>query len=263
VKNILGLAPSYLRYIEPFVGGGAVLYAAAVPGSIAADVYAPLIALWKLVQSEPKRVIDNYRIQWQAVNAELDMCELSSPDTLVPKYYYAVRERFNATHDPLDLNFIMRTCVNGIVRFNDRGDFNNSFHLSRRGMLPATFEKIVCKWTKVIQGVEFRCQDFEVTLSEAKKGDFIYMDPPYAGNKQRYIADLDVEKLFRCLEDLNRRDVRWALSFDGYRGDKDLTYDVPTDLFKRCEVLPNGLSAVRRVLSGVNEEVKESLYLNY
>ena len=46
----------------------------------------------------------------------------------------------------------MRTCVNGIVRFSKKGDFNNSFHLSRKGMLPPRFAKIVRDWSAHIQG---------------------------------------------------------------------------------------------------------------
>jgi DNA adenine methylase len=262
---ILGLAPSYRRYIEPFVGGGAVLYAAASPGSIASDVYRPLIELWQLVLHQPQTVIENYRVQWQAVTDELDGLDLNNlpSNAALPAYFYKIRDRFNQAEDPLDLNFIMRTCVNGIVRFNDKGAFNNSFHLSRRGMTPDRFEKVVHAWNPVIQGVEFACQDYGETLSRASEGDFVYLDPPYAGNKQRYTADLDLVRFFDELESLNRKGVKWALSFDGTRGERSLIHDVPKSLYKRHQMLASGLSAVHKVLNGPVEAVEESLYLNY
>jgi DNA adenine methylase len=157
----------------------------------------------------------------------------------------------------------MRTCVNGIVRFNDEGEFNNSFHLSRSGMEPQRFKSIVDSWHSVIQGVEFVCQDYAATVSAAESGDFVYFDPPYAGNKQRYIEDLDLERFFLTLEELNRRGVKWALSFDGRRGEKDLTHAVPASLFRRQRFLAGGNSAVNKVLNGPVEQVEESLYLNY
>jgi DNA adenine methylase len=263
--TIIQLMPSFNRYLEPFLGGGALLYAVAVPGSIACDIYKPLIDLWCLIQSHPQFVIENYTEQWQAVNEELDSLNLEklSKNVSFPEYYYKVRDRFNSNKSPLDLNFVMRTCVNGIVRFNKQGDFNNSFHLSRRGMLPQRFSKIVSEWHKVLKGVDFMCQDYAETLELAEKGDFVYLDPPYAGNKQRYAGELDIKRFFIELEKLNVKGVNWALSFDGHRGGHDLVYDVPKSLYKRHSFIYSGLSAVNKVLNGPVEEVRESLYLNY
>ena len=249
--KIQALMPSYNRYCEPFLGGGALLYLAAKPNSIAGDVYKPLIDLWKLVQSNPELVVSNYREQWKLLQKDL------------PAHFYTVRERFNESKSPLDLSFLMRTCVNGIVRFNDAGSFNNSFHLSRRGMTPENFEQVVDSWSKRLLGVKFVCQDYEHTLTETKRGDFVYLDPPYAGNKQRYVSDLDCDRLFHVLEGLNKRGVKWSLSFDGQRGDTDLSHPVPTGIYKRKYLIASGNSAVGKVLNGPIEAVKESLYLNY
>jgi len=257
--------PSYRRYYEPFVGGGAVLYLAAWPGSVAGDLYEPLIHLWRLVQSDPEKVVSDYKRQWRSLQEELagiDVAAMKKGNGL-PQYYYAVRSRFNQSNDPLDLSFLMRTCVNGIVRFNDEGAFNNSFHLSRKGMEPARFAHAVQSWHQVIQGVRFVCQDYAETVAEAESGDFVYFDPPYAGNRQRYIEGLDLARFFKTLDELNSRGVKWALSFDGRRGGVDLTHEVPTSLYKRRLFLNSGNSAVGKVLNGPVEAVEESLYLNY
>jgi DNA adenine methylase len=264
-NHIADLIPKFERYIEPFLGGGSMLYKAAKPGSIASDIYAPLINLWKIVQKSPNDLINNYKEQWEAVNEELNSYDVANlpKNEKIPKYFYSVRDRFNENKDPMDLNFIMRTCVNGIVRFNDKGEFNNSFHLSRRGMEPARFEKVVNLWHPRINGISFFCEDFETTLSMAKKGDFVYLDPPYAGNMQRYIGDIDLERLFSALDSLNIKGVKWALSFDGHRGEKNLVHAVPDSLYKQHVFIFSGQSAVKRVLGGQQEDVRESLYLNY
>lgn len=249
--RIAAFAPSHDRYYEPFLGGGALLYMLGKRGAVGADIYAPLIAFWNLVRDDAERLIADYTEQWTALQADL------------PGYFYVVRERFNAEQRPEDLNFLMRTCVNGIVRFSKGGQFNNSFHLSRRGMLPPRFAKIVREWSAHVQGIEFRNGDFEQTTADAKAGDFIYLDPPYAGNKQRYIGDLDVDRFYRVLDDLNRRGVKWALSFDGARGETAYDYGLPTEVYKRKELLNSGYSAVAKVLNGPVEMVTESLYLNY
>ena len=248
---IAAQVPPHGRYFEPFLGGGALLYLLGKPGSIGGDVYAPLIAFWELVRDKPEHLITDYTMQWKSLQVDF------------PGYYYVVRDRFNAQHSPEDLNFLMRTCVNGIVRFSKTGKFNNSFHLSRKGMLPERFAGVVCKWTARLNGVEFRAGDFETNTADATVDDFVYLDPPYAGNKQRYIGDLEVERFLRVLEDLNRRGVKWALSFDGARGDTAYDFTIPRDVYKRKKLINSGHSAVSKVLNGPLEWVTESLYLNY
>jgi len=265
VPALLRYLPSHGRYLEPFLGGGALLYAAAGPGSIAGDSYRPLIELWRLLRDSPALVVADYRAQWQELARELDRLDRDglAAGTPLPAYFYRVRERFNRENNPLDLNFIMRTCVNGIVRFNGQGQFNNSFHLSRRGMRPDRFAGAVLQWGPAMRGVEFSCADYAETLARAVPGDFVYLDPPYAGNRQRYAASLDLEAFFANLDRLNARNVKWALSFDGRRGIEDLLHDVPKSLYRRHVLLPSGASAVNKVLNGSVQAVTESLYMNY
>jgi DNA adenine methylase len=249
--RIAALAPPHDRYYEPFLGGGALLYRLGRPGAVGGDIYGPLIGFWTMVRDDPEALVLDYTRQWTALQADL------------PGYFYTVRDRFNAGHSPADLNFLMRTCVNGIARFSKDGRFNNSFHLSRSGMRPERFAGIVRRWSAHIQTMAFRHGDFEQTTADARAGDFLYLDPPYAGNRQRYIGGLDVQQLHRALDALNRRGVKWALSFDGARGDTAYDAGLPADLYKRKASLPSGHSAVARVLNGPVEMVTESLYLSY
>lgn len=258
-------AKAYNRYFEPFLGGGALLFLFAHEGAVASDIYEPLISLWKLIQSKPEEVISDYTEKWNALNVEykeLQLNHVKNADGL-PKVFYDCRSRFNKTHNPLDLNFIMRTCVNGIVRFNGEGEFNNSFHLSRQGMKPEMFAKNVRIWQERIKGVDFECQSYEETLAQAKEGDFVYFDPPYADSHNRYIKDLDLQNFFTELDKLNSKNISWALSFDGSRAGTNYFSDMPKELYKRKLSLSNGNSAVSKILNSKQEEVTESLYLNY
>ncbi len=255
--------PGHRRYFEPFLGGGAVLYLAARPGAVAGDAYGPLVGLWRLVQAEPGRVVADYLSQWEALQQELDRIDPAAapPRSGLPRMFYRVRARFNEDHDPLDLAFLMRTCVNGIVRFNRAGGFNNSFHLSRRGMHPDRYARAVQAWHERLEGVELVCGDYADTLARAEAGDLAYLDPPYAASRQRYAADLDLDRFFGVLDDLNTRGVSWALSFDGRRAGRDLGVAVPRELYARRLLLDGGQSAVKRVLDGPLERVEESLYI--
>lgn len=249
--RIAALAPRHNCYFEPFLGGGALLYLLGRPKAVASDIFAPLISFWKMVRDEPDHLITDYEEQWTSLQADL------------PSYYYMVRDRFNQQQRPEDLNFLMRTCVNGIVRLNRSGNFNNSFHLSRRGVRPDRFANAVRLWSVRIQDVDFCVCDFEETTFTATSSDFVYFDPPYAMSKNRYVADLDLDRFFRVLEGLNRRGVKWALSFDGSRGPTTYGGVVPRSIYRRKKLLNSGYSPVSKVLNGPIEMVTESLYLNY
>jgi DNA adenine methylase len=250
-NTIQAVIPEYDRYIEPFLGGGALLFLNGHKKAIASDIYQPLINLWGLVKNNPTDLISNYTSQWEMLQEDL------------PDYYYIARKRFNDQPNPYDLNFLLRTCVNGIVRFNEKGEFNNSFHLSRKGMMPKLFQKNVMAWHEKLSNVDFYCRDYQDILSGTKKGDFVYFDPPYAGSNNRYISNLDVNLFLENLEKLNLKGIKWALSFDGTRGEEDLSYYIPESLYKRKHLVSNGHSAVHRVLNGPLDEVFETLYLNY
>ena len=158
-ERIASIVPPHDRYFEPFIGGGAILFYFARQGAQASDIYAPLIGFWKLVRDEPKKLVNNYALQWKLLQEDL------------PGYFYVVRERFNKEERPEDLNFLMRTCVNGIVRFSKKGEFNNSFHLSRRGMLPEKFRDIVMEWSRRLLGVDFHVRDYAEAFEQAMPGD--------------------------------------------------------------------------------------------
>jgi DNA adenine methylase len=250
-RSIARFLPTAKCFYEPFFGGGSVLYCRKDTKSMASDLYAPLVDFWLLVKNDPRGLIENYHQQWTELQKDL------------PAYFYVVRERFNKQPNGYDLCFLSRTCVNGIIRFNDDGKFNNSFHLSRKGMTPDRFEQGILLWAERLRTVEIKCCDYAESVSQARKGDLVYMDPPYVGSKQRYIADLDINRLLETLESLNKRGVRWALSFDGMRGESDYRFAMPKDLFKQEVDVRTGLSAITKVLNGAEEHVTEKLYLNF
>jgi len=243
--------PSFKRYFEPFLGSGALLYLVAPAPAIASDIYQPLIDYWCLIKNNVEELIARYAAEWESLQTDF------------PTHYYTVRERFNNSQNPFDLSFLARTCVNGIIRFNANGEFNNSIHLSRRGMTPSNYEKIARAWSKKVQSVEFFCCDYQISIEQAKKGDFIYFDPPYAGSNNRYVENLDLNRFYCALELLNKKGISWALSFDGFRGADNLLAEIPRDLYRRHILLSSGHSKVKNVLSKQYAMVQESLYMNY
>ena len=102
-------------WIEPFMGSGVVGFNIRPERAIFADINPHIINFYNSVKSgEINSEIVRFFLQEQGKNlAEFD-----------EKYYYAVRERFNETHNPLDFLFLNRSCFNGMIRFNKDYKFN-------------------------------------------------------------------------------------------------------------------------------------------
>lgn len=245
------LPDTFDTYYEPFIGGGSMLYAINPDKSVCGDICEPLIDLWKEIRDNPEKLAEEYRVRWNRLQDEGYTA------------YYEIRDDFNRDKSPYDLMFLSRTCVNGLIRFNEKGEFNNSLHYSRKGINPATLEKIIKDWSEHVKHVDFVSDDYTVTTASAKEGDIIYLDPPYFHTKGRYFGTINFNHFLQYLNDLNNRGIKWILSFDGKRGDEDYTVPIPEELYRRHILIPSGNSTFRKVIDKETEQVLESLYLNY
>ena len=247
----------YDTYYEPFCGGGSILFSLLSNDDgkfrrfVASDLNADLIATYNAVKDRPQDVVDAYRRHYgNLVNLSIDDRK---------KYFEDVRKRLNESHDPCDFFWIMRTTTNGMPRYNKDGDFNNSFHVTRTGMVPESIERIVMQYSHLMSrhDVEFRCCPYTDICPE--EDDFAYFDPPYAGTKGMYFGGIDNEELFSYLGNLK---CDWMMSFDGKAGDDDMTADVPKEIYDSHEYIKSGNSSFRRVIGkDKNCVVYESLYI--
>ena len=241
----------FVTYYEPFVGGASVAYQAAPPKAVCADILDPLIELWRVVQDRPHEVAERYCREWERLQRHGH------------EAFYDVRDRFNANPNPFDLLFLSRTCVNGLIRFNKKGEFNNSFHLTRPGIHPDRLRSIVLDWSARLAHVDFRCGDYRETTAGATKHDFVYLDPPYFNTRGRYFGRIQFDGFLDYLHRLRRRGIRYALSYDGNRAGVDYSVDLPRSLYERRLLIPSGNSPFRKVMGKKAEMVEESLYLSW
>lgn len=256
-EQIIKYFPDIINnYFEPFLGGGSILYSVKslnpnckVYGS---DLYNPLIEIFKNVSKNPEIVKKNYRKDWLKLQKNF------------PEYYYFKRLEFNKKKQFQDLIFLSRTCVNGIIRFNKNQEFNNSLHLSRKGMQPDMFDKVVDKWHfNICNKSIFKCHDYSKIINLLQKGDFVYMDPPYFNSQNRYIENLDFKKFINFLFDLKKTKVMFALSFDGNRDGVSFEKELPKNLFKRKINIKNSISTLSNVLNKKKSIFSDILYLSY
>ena len=170
------------RWIEPFMGSGVVGFNLRPKRAIFADINPHIINFYNSIK---KGDITSQKVKLFLESEGQKLLKQGE------EYYYEIRERFNKYHDPLDFLFLNRSCFNGLVRFNSKGEFNTPFGRKPDRFKRAYITKIVNQVKYVEECVriydwEFVTQDFRKTIKEANENDVIYCDPPYIGRHTNY-----------------------------------------------------------------------------
>lgn len=190
------------RWIEPFLGSGAVLFNAQPEKAFVSDTNKHIISIYQSIQNGKMNPL-SLREFLEKEGAKLE--SIGEP------YYYEVRERFNCFGNPFDFVFLNRASFNGVVRFNSKGGFNVPF-CKKAERFRAAYITRICNqvdWAaKIMHGKDwtFSVQDWRETLKEVKAEDFVYLDPPYIGRHTDYFnswSETDADDLAVAIKGLN------------------------------------------------------------
>jgi len=154
----------YGKYIEPFVGGGALFFALSPSRAVIADSNPELINVYRVIASEVEALI-----------SELESMP-TDRDT-----FYRVRAELFGDLEPLRAAartiYLNKTCFNGLFRVNRAGQFNVPYaNANRRACQPERLRAAA----SLLRNAEIVVSDYHALLTErAEPGDFVYLDPPY------------------------------------------------------------------------------------
>jgi len=165
---LVALHPEWLRlgakrYLEPFLGSGAVFFRTEPRKAILSDLNADLIATYKALRDTPVDVWRHLRLHQRKHSDE---------------YYYRVRNARCHTSTTLAARFIYlnRTCFNGLYRVNLGGVFNVPKGTKSAVLLPTDdFVRV----SEMLRPATLETCDFSETIARARENDFLYIDPPY------------------------------------------------------------------------------------
>jgi DNA adenine methylase len=154
------------RYFEPFLGAASLFLALQPKRAFLSDANALLIDFYQRVRDKP---ID--------VSKKLDLLA----ERNCREFYYEIRENFNKSRPSIkkaaQFLYLNRTSFNGIYRVNKNGDYNVPFGFKPKPWFPGAKE--LKSLSLLLKGANLSCKSYEKALARAKKGDFIYLDPPY------------------------------------------------------------------------------------
>lgn len=169
-----------LTYIEPFIGGGAMLFFMLqnypnIERAIINDLNPNLIKAYNTIKESPESLINALNtIQKEYLNI--------TEEEKRKEFYLNARKHFNNgnlsnVESTMYLIFLNKTCFNGLYRVNSKGEFNVPFGKYKNPTICDA--KTIYADSELLQKVEIRCGDFEETEQYISENTFIYFDPPY------------------------------------------------------------------------------------
>ena len=158
--------PPDATYFEPFLGAGSVFLAYAPPRAVLSDLNPDLIRAFTSVRECPEEVVKKlYAFRHRDSDAN----------------YYRVRTRFNNGGDEClqaaRFIYLNQTSFNGIYRVNNQGLYNVPYGYKLEPNIPG--KKELAAASQLLKGADIKLADFKQVLTDAKRGDVIYLDPPY------------------------------------------------------------------------------------
>jgi len=205
------LPKTFNKYIEPFVGGGAIFFYLLPKQAILIDINKDLINSYNIIKNEVSALI-----------------ELLKKHKNESEYFHQIR---NIDRNPVVYNkwsdiekasrniFMNRCCFNGLYRVNSKGQFNVPFGKYKNPNF-CDVENLKAV-NKALKNVVLVSASFEKCLDFAEKGDFIYFDPPYvpishSSNFTSYttgnFSNNDQYRLFEVFKTLDNRGCKVMLS---------------------------------------------------
>jgi DNA adenine methylase len=195
-------------YLEPFLGGGAVMFDLLAKRSNlkcnVSDLNSDLVLAYVTIRDRLSRLVES--LENHSKNYHKDST----------RYYYEVRDQEpkNQIEKVSRLLFLNKTCFNGLYRVNSKGKFNVPMgRYTNPNIVNKENLEIVSKALQT-EKIKISCRDFESVINDAKKGDFVYFDPPYqpvsdTANFTSYThRDFTEDDLERLVDLANRLDSK-------------------------------------------------------
>lgn len=188
IPQLINHIPNYEgRYIEPFLGGGALFFYLEPKRAIINDINSKLISFYWGVKNDFETLKDElaeiekiYTIN----RKKFEELKSKTPDERVvdenESLYYQIRDMFNELttkkySDALLYFFINKTTYSGMIRYNAKGEFNVPY--GRYANLNTSL--VTQSHSKLLDNTEIYNLDYSEIFKMATENDFMFLDPPY------------------------------------------------------------------------------------
>jgi DNA adenine methylase len=192
-------------YIEPFAGSACLFFSIEPSRAVLGDTNRELIELYRVVRDDPVRLCRR-------------LCHIRRDVNTYERWRSLDPRSLDRDTRALRFIYLNRNCFNGIYRTNTSGQFNVPMG-KEQGAYFTKAELVRC--SELLRQATLVAGDFTKTISHVKKGNFVYLDPPYAVNSRRVFREYgkqlfdtaDMPRLSTCLSGINEIGADFLVSY--------------------------------------------------
>jgi len=263
-------------YYEPFCGSCSVLFEILtnlkqgylrnrITKYQCSDINKDLIDLWNAIKEKPLYLHHWYSSFWDNFNYNYSSIPLPTD-----KLYQNRKDNFNVVrglYNRIDgdwseqkyvlLLFLTRTAFNGLLRFNNKGEYNSTCHFSRPGIHPDKMKEILFNASDILNAFNVEFKHINYVDIKPEENDFVFLDPPYSDSdkKKMYYGTIDEREL---IDYCNNLPCSYGLTYNGDRGNNKGKRLALNDT---KEVLLEAKNSSYSKMNGEIIKVKEILYI--
>lgn len=201
-------------YYEPFIGGGALFFELSPKKAVINDSNKELMNVYQVLCNHDKytkmcKVLNQY----EANHSEEQYYEIRNKDK--EKSFSRLSDYKKAART-LYLN---KSCFNGLYRVNSKGEFNVPFNKNKKVNTYDGENLLTIHMYLTMNDITIQCMDFEESVKTAKKGDFVYFDPPYDSDTKTFnsyteegFGKKEQNRLAKVFKELDKKGVYIMLS---------------------------------------------------
>ncbi len=194
------------RYVEPFVGSACLFFSLAPKKALLSDINEELITTYRQISNDTGSVLKAIK-KLNKSKEDYYKIRALKPDKLSPNKRAA---RFI---------YLNRFCFNGLYRTNSKGEFNVPYCGDDKGVMPT--DEVFFTAAKLLKNAELHSNGFEETLKKVRKGDFVYMDPPFSVRSKKIFNKYDksifgmndIMCLKKWMDRLDKKGIQFVVSY--------------------------------------------------
>ncbi len=258
LSSIVEVMPKSLKnytYVEPFIGGGAVLFYLQPKKAIINDSNSDLINVYSVVKDNLDSLIEDLRKHKNESEYFYNIRKLDRSESF---------EQLDKIQRASRLIYLNKTCYNGLYRVNNAGEFNSPFGRYRN---PNIINEPVLKAVSLFlnrNNIDIQNRDYEEILRGLDRNSFAYLDPPYhpisdSSNFTGYVQggwnESDQIRLREACDNLTARGIKFLLS--------NSATEFIKDQYKNYKIIT--VKATRTINANADKrgEIDEVLIRNY
>lgn len=215
MASIVELMPGDIHkytYVEPFVGGGAVMFHIQPENAVINDFNSELVNVYEVVKNNPEELISDLKKHKNESEYFYEIRKLDRSENFheIDKVQRASR-----------LIYLNKTCYNGLYRVNSAGEFNSPFGRYKNPNI--VNEPVLRAVSGYLNSNNIRIlnEDYETVLGKLDRNSFVYLDPPYhpvseSSNFTGYVQGGwdagDQVRLREACDELTKKGVKFLLS---------------------------------------------------